>query len=247
MLLSQQISTQAGLPPLNIALISCEASSTTYSTFDSNTNNVGPVVQLLLDHFAVALKPLEKYSVVNFSLYDATQEEFPKTSTANLDGFLIPGSLSCAFSDTPWIIKLRERITELHRERHKTLGICFGHQVYAHATGGKAMRNPLGPTLYQVSSKCTEKGIKLFPDVSTFELLSSHSDIVATPGRNGVTLMSSDRCEHQLVGYFDEDDQPFTFTVQSHPEYCCDGKALIESVAKALEEEVIVTSCEAET
>jgi len=239
MRLSAQISSDPALnlPELNIAVISCESSKTTYSTYDFASAYVGPVPNLLLDHFANALRPHGIYSSVSFTLFDATQSQFP-SSPQEFDGFLVPGSLSTAYSDVPWIVKLRGEISKLHKDKSKTLAICFGHQVYAHSSGGESKRNPLGPTLYQVACTATELGTELLGSTS-FDLLSSHSDIVLQPGQDGVTLLYSDRCEHQVIGYLDSTTRrPYAITIQSHPEYCCDGQAVIEGVAKALEPEM---------
>ena len=150
------------LSSLNIAVICCEPSRTTYSTYDSAYDNtepfIGPVPSLLFKHFETALNSLGLYSSLSFTLFDATQNQFP-FSPDDFDGFLVPGSLSCAYSDQqPWIVKLRGEVSKLHRDKRKTLAICFGHQVYAHSSGGESKLNPLGPTLYQVACKATERG-----------------------------------------------------------------------------------------
>jgi GMP synthase-like glutamine amidotransferase len=108
--------------------------------------------------------------------------------------------------------------------------------VFAHARGGRATSNPLGPTLFQVESSpsSTQQGKEWFGEESSYQLLSSHCDIVQTPGRDGVTLLSSSRCEHQVVGYFDKEKNPYAFTIQSHPEYCCGGRAILDSVAEVM-------------
>ena len=234
--ISRSTCKNASLPPLSIAVISCECNREAYFTYSSDevTNEIGQVTHELLSHFEASLKGVtpEKYRSVDFTMFDATKFQFP-ADPSSFDGLLIPGSLSSAFSDVEWVVKLRERIGRLPRTQ-KALCICFGHQLFAHARGGAAVTNPLGPTLFEVEcSATTPKGKELFGD-EKYLLLSSHCDIVETPGRDGVTLLSSSRTEHQVLGYFNEADEAYAFSIQSHPEYCCGGKAILDGVAKMM-------------
>jgi GMP synthase-like glutamine amidotransferase len=58
------------------------------------------------------------------------------------DGFIIPGSAAAAYdTTTPWVAALAETVKTLDARRRPTLGICFGHQIIAHALGGHVERN----------------------------------------------------------------------------------------------------------
>ena len=78
--------------------------------------------------------------------YNAKDCEYP-TDWSIYDGTILPGSFSAAYdTDLPWILRLQEVIrTEIVAHERPTLGICFGHQILAHAlVGGRAMQNPAG-------------------------------------------------------------------------------------------------------
>jgi len=67
-------------------------------------------------------------------------DDYPFTSSewCSYDGILIPGSLSAAYDNTnvEWIEKLQSVIrNDIHHRRLKTMGVCFGHQCFAHAFG----------------------------------------------------------------------------------------------------------------
>lgn len=51
-------------------------------------------------------------------------------------GFLIPGSKSSAYDQDDWILTLARVIRQLHEQRRQLVGVCFGHQLIAHALGG---------------------------------------------------------------------------------------------------------------
>jgi hypothetical protein len=53
----------------------------------------------------------------------------------NVDiGIIIPGSFSGAYEEDDWISALKEVIrAEIHPNQRKTFGVCFGHQIFAHA------------------------------------------------------------------------------------------------------------------
>jgi GMP synthase-like glutamine amidotransferase len=59
----------------------------------------------------------------------------------SFDGFVLPGSLSSAYGNERWIERLSETVRSLHAQRRPVLGICFGHQIVAHALGGNVAPN----------------------------------------------------------------------------------------------------------
>src|SRR4051812_13498494 len=63
-----------------------------------------------------------------FDRFDTTQGHYPD-SFDPYDAVLLTGSKHDSFSDEPWVVALRERVTELLAQRKKLLGICFGHQL----------------------------------------------------------------------------------------------------------------------
>jgi GMP synthase (glutamine-hydrolysing) len=69
-----------------------------------------------------------------------------------LDGFaglLVLGGAVDSWDDeaAPWLPGTRELVRRAEREGIPGLGICLGHQIAAHALGGKPGRNPAGRTI----------------------------------------------------------------------------------------------------
>jgi GMP synthase-like glutamine amidotransferase len=110
--------------------------------------------------------------------YPVTPQEW-----SSYDGVIIPGSLSAAYDNknVAWIEKLQSVIrNDIHRMRIKTLGVCFGHQCFAHAFGGtttacdnrgsdeggtnewgRAIKCPTGSKAGRISSQLTHEGRRL--------------------------------------------------------------------------------------
>lgn len=61
-------------------------------------------------------------------------------SPDDFDAFLISGSRHGVYEPLPWIAQLHDFVRRCRDHRKKTVGICFGHQLIAHALGGKARK-----------------------------------------------------------------------------------------------------------
>lgn len=74
---------------------------------------------------------------VSISIYNAQILDYPTSEEEwdSFDGILIPGSFHSAYDSLDWIEYLKEQIIRkcIHPHQRKTLGICFGHQIMAHA------------------------------------------------------------------------------------------------------------------
>ena len=80
---------------------------------------------------------------LEFTVYRVIEGKYPE-SIDECDAYLITGSKSSAYDDEPWIIKLRDYIVSLHKQCKKLIGICFGHQIIAHALGGLTQKSEEG-------------------------------------------------------------------------------------------------------
>lgn len=78
-----------------------------------------------------------------FHIVDVTRgEQLPPTG--GLSGVIITGSHSMVTEHRQWSERTAEWLREVVAERIPLLGICYGHQLLAHAMGGRVGDNPYG-------------------------------------------------------------------------------------------------------
>jgi GMP synthase-like glutamine amidotransferase len=75
--------------------------------------------------------------------YEVTQGELP-ASPQECDAYLITGSPRGVYDSDPWIADLSSFIRQAYAAGRKLVGICFGHQILAHALGGRATKAEVG-------------------------------------------------------------------------------------------------------
>jgi GMP synthase-like glutamine amidotransferase len=141
------------------------------------------------------------------------QGEYPQ-DIDEVDAYLITGSKSSVYEDKPWIAQLVDFVRELHARRKKVIGICFGHQLVAHALGGKTEKSAKG---WGVGLHRHE--FSTLPDWHDqgepgFEILVSHQDQVVTPARGAEILAGSEFCENAVCQLGEH-----ILTFQGHPEF----------------------------
>jgi len=75
--------------------------------------------------------------------YQVAQGQFP-TSPNECDAYIITGSPKGVYDKDNWITVLSQFIRDSYRTGKKLVGICFGHQILAHALGGHAEKSEKG-------------------------------------------------------------------------------------------------------
>ncbi|SLN09559.1 GMP synthase [glutamine-hydrolyzing] [Roseovarius litorisediminis] len=117
------------------------------------------------------------------------------------DGYLITGSRYGVYDNLPWMTPLVGFINQLKDLQVPLCGICFGHQIMAHAYGALVEKSPGGWVL----------GAQAYDGHTAFAM---HQDQVLEipPGARKVT--SSDRCLIARIEY----DFP-SLSLQYHPEF----------------------------
>jgi GMP synthase (glutamine-hydrolysing) len=135
-------------------------------------------------------------------------------------GVVFTGSHNMVTDNLPWSIRVAEWIPELIERSVPFLGICYGHQLLAHALGGKVGFHPEGTEVGTVD-------IALLPACSsdhlfrhlphTFPVHVTHSQTVALLPKGAVRLaMNTFEANHAFrVG-------ECAWGVQFHPEYTAD-------------------------
>ncbi|MDS0259999.1 type 1 glutamine amidotransferase [Haloarcula sp. S1CR25-12] len=178
--------------------------------------------------------------------YDVTERELPDSFA--FDGCLVTGSRASVYWDEPWIADLESWVGDAIDEGLPFLGVCFGHQLLAHALGGSV--EPMDD--YEIGYRTVEHdgANPLLSGVDdTFTVFTTHSDHVAELPPGATQFAQNDYGVH---GFRKED----VFAVQFHPEYdpetaadVASGKDLpderIERVLDGITEENYRAACEA--
>ncbi len=159
--------------------------------------------------------------------YNTPDGEYP-VSFADYDAVLLTGSKADSFSDLPWVIELRRRITELLSTDIKLLGVCFGHQLIAVCLGAKVGRAPQG----WVTGRNTYDW--LGPATGEigrpgFALLASHQDQVMELPPGTRLLARNERCP--IAAYAKGNT---VLCIQPHPEFVEDYSAYLLKKRRSL-------------
>lgn len=169
---------------------------------------------------------------VSLRFYDVTANQYPEHLN-ECDGYLTNGASASVHDVDPWIARFEEFIRRLHRCETRLFAICFGHQMVAHALGGrveKAQRG-WGVGIHEVS--ITHEEPWMIPAAQSFRIISSHQDQVVELPPEAVVLASTPHCPVSLfrcgtlVG------------IQGHPEFSIPyARALLDSRAGIIPEHV---------
>ena len=93
-------------------------------------------------------------------------------------------------------------------------GVCFGHQMIAHALGGTVQRASHGWTVGANVWKIHERRPWMDPPADEIRLIHSHQDQVLTLPPDGVVLAGADRCPVAMLAVGDH-----LVGLQGHPEF----------------------------
>ena len=150
---------------------------------------------------------------VEFAVYDVERGHYPAGVDA-CDGYVITGSRESVYADLPWIARLSDYVRTLHEARRKTVGVCFGHQLIAHALGGETRAADAGWGVGVHKMRIVGEAPWMQPARRAVSLLSSHKDQVVRTPPGARLLGSNDFCP---IGSFALGDHLLTF--QGHPEF----------------------------
>ncbi|HKV65141.1 MAG TPA: glutamine amidotransferase [Rhodanobacteraceae bacterium] len=154
---------------------------------------------------------------------------------AKIAGAVITGSAAMVTERADWSEHTAGWIRDAMEAETPLFGVCYGHQLMAHALGGTVGWLPVGREIG------TESMTRLSPDdapdlrelPALFPAQTTHRQSVLEPPRGAEVLARSQRDPHQLLRY-----APNALSSQFHPEFTPDFmRAYIEVRADALREE----------
>ena len=163
------------------------------------------------DMFDRLLRPADP--AVEIVAYDVLQGEYPN-DIDEVDAYVITGSKASVYDDVEWIRSLTEFVRTLHQRKKKLIGICFGHQLVAHALGGRTEKSPKGWAIGVHTHELNEEGKQFTGTTEGFDVIVSHQDQVAVPARGTAILAGSEFCPIAMCRVDDH-----ILTIQGHPEF----------------------------
>lgn len=136
------------------------------------------------------------------------------------DGIVVTGSPAMVSDREPWSEATSAWLAKAVDQGVPVLGVCYGHQLLAHALGGKVGFHPNGREsgTHQVHLHDTASADPLFAGMpATFKAQLTHRQSVLELPAAAVLLASNDFEPHQAfrVG-------PCAWGVQFHPEFTAD-------------------------
>lgn len=155
------------------------------------------------------------------SVYDVQAGELPAHHEDH-PAYLVTGSPAGVYDPLPWIAPLMDFIRSA--KDSKMVGVCFGHQVMAHALGGHVEKSQKGwgAGLHSYAVLRSEQWIDSSRIIS---IPASHQDQVIVQPPNTHVIAASDFTPLASLAWTDRDAISFQF----HPEFSpAFAKALIE-------------------
>ena len=138
-------------------------------------------------------------------------------SAENLSGVVITGSPAMVSEKEEWSEHTAKWLKNIVKAGVPVLGVCYGHQLLAHALGGKAGPNPAGRQIGTVQAELTDIGIKdplLGYLPPAFSVQTSHSEVVLELP-TGAKRLATSPLDNNFAIRFTES----TWGVQFHPEF----------------------------
>jgi GMP synthase-like glutamine amidotransferase len=162
----------------------------------------------------------------SFRYYAAHRGQLP-SSPAECDAWIATGSKYSVYEKHPWI----EELAAFIRGTEKPfVGICFGHQMLAHAMGGEVAKAKQGWGVGILPLEILAKEPWMAPPMKQLRIQHMHQDQVLRLPEKSVVLGRSPHCE---VGMFRIGET--MLGIEGHPEFTVEyGAALINARRKQI-------------
>ncbi|HUQ26517.1 MAG TPA: hypothetical protein VM140_12680 [Burkholderiales bacterium] len=165
----------------------------------------------------------------DFRYYEAHRGQLP-SSARECDAWLCTGSKYSVYDGTKWIADLAAFIRSLGDQRF--VGICFGHQMLAHAMGGEVAKAKQGWGVGVLPLEILKKESFMEPAMHQVRIQHMHQDQVQRLPEKSILLGRSPHCD---VGMFRIGET--MLGIEGHPEFSVEyGGALIRAREKQIGE-----------
>ena len=154
----------------------------------------------------------------------------------SVPGAVITGSAAMVTERADWSERTADWIRAAMAAQTPLFGVCYGHQLMAHALGGKVGWLPAGREIgtESIARKTGSDGIAWLDGLpAAFPAHTTHRQSVLAPPPGAHTLARSELDPHQLLRY-----APHALSTQFHPEFSTEHmRAYIDARADALRKE----------
>lgn len=185
---------QMGAPPENIRSVYGDQWQWFQSALGKSAEPVPVEIRVLRPDLDEALPPLEAS-----------------------DRAVITGSWSMVTDRLDWSERTAEWVHEMMRKNRFLLGVCYGHQLMAHALGGEVNYHPNGPELGSKTITLNPAGLSdaFFAGYpQQFKAHLTHAQSILQVPSGATVLGSSQHDPNQIIRYGAN-----ALSVQFHPEF----------------------------
>ena len=141
-----------------------------------------------LDMFRKLLPSLE------LEPYYVVDGHFPRSVDDHF-AYLCNGSQFSVYHHAAWITKLKDFVRDIGASNKKFVGVCFGHQMIAHAMGGVVQKAPVGWCVGTHSFNIVSKEKWMQPVKETCNVLMLCQDQVTLLPEQSRVLATSPDCK----------------------------------------------------
>jgi GMP synthase-like glutamine amidotransferase len=158
-----------------------------------------------------------------FDFFPVHQNVFPESVT-QCEAWIATGSKHAVYEGHAWVARASEFLRDLQKAKRPFVGICFGHQLLAHALGGVVAKAQQGWGAGALPVEILRQEPWMQPPKAEIRIQHMHQDQVQRLPEGSVLLGRSPHCD---VGMFRVGES--MLGIEGHPEFTREfGAALID-------------------